>query len=389
MCQVCPHDYRAGKDNCARPKSQIRRLSRLCLVAAQQGSSAKIAHRKPVVNFDRVTLIKARNGLTMFDTASHLVPAPVVAVMMTLHANDRLDHFEEALRSLETQEGVGEIHIYLCCDGPLSAEQNTWLKSNAARFFTVLRNDNCLGLAASLNRLIDVLGPESFVFRMDGDDISHPARFATQISWLEANPELGLIGCQVMDIDDDGAPLAPRTYPQDAGRVRRLLTRLNPVLHPTFCMRRDVLESTKARYPDAYLTEDLAFLIRLSELGVQIGNCPQTLFSWRTGAAFFKRRSSFKRGWTEMRWYARAVYMQDGLLSAAYIYPLLRLTMRILPQSVLKRAYRTGMRSAVSQGKAPVGDTHVASEKRTFSKTERSDGSVASVSARSSVLRVD
>lgn len=289
----------------------------------------------------------------MFDISTSAYVLPQVAVMMTLHRGDRLDQFETALGSVEAQAGVAAVHVYLCCDGPLPVAHEDWLSANRDRFHCVIRNPRCLGLAESLNRLIDVLGEEPFVFRMDGDDVSHAGRFAAQIAYMNDHPTLGLVGCQVVDIDDDGTPLARRKYPVAQEDVVRSLTRVIPVLHPTFCMRRSILRDRKARYPAAYLTEDLAFLVRLSELGVQIGNCPQTLFSWRTGQGFYRRRTSVRRGLTEAKWYARAVYKQHGLLSAGYVYPMLRLGLRMMPASLMRLVYQSSLRSRISRTQGP------------------------------------
>lgn len=318
----------------------------------------------------------------MFDVIRSQTIQPVVAVLMTLHAADRLDLYEIALRSIETQSGVAAIHIYLWCDGPLTAEQEAWLLQNGDRFFWIERSSKCWGLASALNALIERLGDEEFVFRMDGDDISHPGRFLAQISYLYAHPQIGLVGCQVQDIDDEGLPLGPRNYPEDPADVAQALTRLIPVLHPTFCIRRSVFNLTTARFPMAYLTEDLGFLVRLSKAGVGIANLSETLFSWRTGAGFYKRRSSIRRGLAEFRWYARAVYHQHGLLSLTYIYPLLRLIMRGLPQSLLRRIYQSRLRSKIIDTAHKKG-RDVAHTDFTFPPP------IGSILARCSILRVE
>ncbi|MFE3836207.1 glycosyltransferase [Pseudogemmobacter sonorensis] len=268
-----------------------------------------------------------------------------VAVMTTLYRKDPLHHFELAIGSIEAQDIAAERRIYLCVDGPLPETHESWLAANAHRFHRILRNDSNIGLARSLNRLIDLLEDEELVFRMDGDDISLPSRFRKQAEMLRADPSLGLIGCQVVDIDDDGSPLQPRTYPTDAGQVRAMLTRANPILHPTFCFRRSVLREAKLRYPDAYLCEDLALLILVARRGIGLSNHPETLFQWRTGGNFFARRRDFRRGWTEMRWYLAALRDQGRLLSPGLVYPFARFAMRCMPLWMIRCLYRSGLRN--------------------------------------------
>lgn len=271
-----------------------------------------------------------------------------VAVLMTLHRGDDIALFELAMRSIETQRCDGVLtRIYLCVDGALRRRQRRWLVAHHARFHHIARHARAQGLAASLNRLINALGQERYVFRMDGDDISHPDRFATQIRYLEAHPDIALVGCQAMDIDGTGQPLAPRDYPSSHGQCRRALTRLNPVLHPTFCIRREVLRDPALRYPEAYLTEDLAFLVRLSAKRHAIANIPERLFFWRVTPSFFRRRHSLRRALVEMKWYAIAVYTQEGLLSRNYVYALARVMLRTSPVPVQKLIYASSLRAKI------------------------------------------
>lgn len=270
-----------------------------------------------------------------------------VAVLMTLYRSDPIDAFELALSSIETQTLASQILIYLCVDGQLPETHEGWLTQNIGRFHKILRNDVNMGLANSLNRLIEVLGDEEFVFRMDGDDISLPTRFERQIELMRTNPKLGLCGCQVVDIDDYGAEIGVRIYPTEPERARAQLGRNNPVLHPTYCIRRELLKNPTLRYPEAYLCEDLAFIILITENGYEISNHPETLFKWRMGPNFFARRRDLKRGWVEMNWYFRALRNQGKLASPRAIFPVLRFLMRLLPQALIVRIYNSPLRNAM------------------------------------------
>ncbi|NBN62395.1 glycosyltransferase [Pannonibacter tanglangensis] len=267
---------------------------------------------------------------------------------MTLYKSDDLAYFELALRSIENQTGLeGPIRIYICCDGPLPTAHSKWLDENRHRFYRVEKNEANLGLAASLNKLIEGLGDEDFVFRMDGDDISHSDRFIKQIGYMLKNPHIGLCGCFAWDIDEQGATVSTRDYPIGPDKCKKALRLMNPVLHPTFCIRREVLRDPQFRYPKAYLTEDLAFLIVLAEHGIGITNIPERLFSWRLGKGFFARRTSFKRALTELRWYSRGVRANDGVMTYRYIYPVIRFLLRILPAKAQKAIYASKARSTV------------------------------------------
>lgn len=283
-------------------------------------------------------------------------PAPTIAtsitsaVIMTLHRGDRLDLFDRALASLLAQRDMpGPLRIYLCCDGPLPATHEAWLVIHRAHFHRVLRSRQSEGLARALNRLIDVLEDEAFVFRMDGDDISLPTRCAEQIAYLRAHPDLGLVGCQAQDIDADGHIIAERRYPITPDACRTAVSAIMPVLHPTFCLRREILRDGALRYPDAHLSEDLAFLVVLMRRGVQVANLPRTLFQWRIGAGFFDRRRSLKRGLAELLWYNRAISLRHGWITSARLKPLARFGLRLLPRGVQRLIYRLPLRARLAR----------------------------------------
>lgn len=278
---------------------------------------------------------------------------PAVAVMITLYVSDRLDYFERALASVERQSCGHAIRVYLCCDGPLTQDQEAWLGANKDRFYVIIRNAKNLGLARALNKLIDRLEGETYVFRMDGDDISLPGRFATQIALMQSNPSIALVGCQAQDIDEADNVIAPRSYPTDPNAVRAALGKVTPVLHPSFCIRRAVLRDPKTRYPNAYLCEDLAFLITVAKHGGILANTPETLLQWRTGASFFQRRRDPKRGWAEMTWYLRGLRVNNRLFSRDLVYPFLRLMLRILPVGIVQLAYRSNLRNRVMGAPKP------------------------------------
>lgn len=271
---------------------------------------------------------------------------------MTIFVRDKLELFELALSSIEAQEKMNcKVNIYLCCDGELTYEQDVWLSNNSYRFYRIHKNLRNLGLAKSLNRLISILGDEVFVFRMDGDDISHPFRFSRQINWMRQNPRVALLGCQAWDIDENSNIIGIRDFPTNYEALRKTLVAVNPVLHPTYCIRRSIFGDPRVRYPEAYLTEDLAFIITLVGYGYIVENIPERLFFWRVSKNFFARRGSIRRAYTEFKWYMRAVKMLYGCFSFQLVFPFTRMALRMLPLGLSRLVYRSGMREIIARTK--------------------------------------
>ena len=66
-----------------------------------------------------------------------------------------------------------------------------------------LKNEVNMGVAATLNRGLAVAGGE-YIARMDADDISHPERFRKQARYLDAHPEVAVLGSNLECFNDDG-----------------------------------------------------------------------------------------------------------------------------------------------------------------------------------------
>jgi glycosyltransferase involved in cell wall biosynthesis len=71
--------------------------------------------------------------------------------------------------------------------------------------FRVIADGQRRGLAARLNQAIE-LARGRYLARMDADDIAYPERLERQLAFLEAHPEVDLLGTGMMVFADDGHP---------------------------------------------------------------------------------------------------------------------------------------------------------------------------------------
>lgn len=265
-----------------------------------------------------------------------------VAVLVCVHAGDTPALFDRALASIDGQDYAGgEVRIYLCVDGPVAPEIEDTIARHAPRLHRVVRNEANLGLARSLNRLLDVLGDEEFVFRMDSDDRSHARRISAQVAALQARDDVDILGTAIREVDPQGNVLRIVRYPERARDVRRFITRRNPLAHPTVCFRRRAIERFR-HYPEVALNQDWALWFECLRLGLGIASLPEPLVDMTVTEDFFRRRGP-RRAWDEFRILARGIRMTHGL-TWRYVFPVLRLAFRLLPRPVVRLLYGSRLR---------------------------------------------
>lgn len=261
---------------------------------------------------------------------------------MSVYERDDARLVEGALESIRRQDYAGgPVRLYLCVDGPLQPATAAVLEKRAGTIHKLLRNEVNQGLARSLNRLIDALEDEAFVFRMDSDDVSHAHRISAQVAALEAHPEVDIIGGSIREVDREGRLLRTVSYPQDRGEIRRFIARRNPLAHPTVCFRRRAI-ARFGRYPDVGLNQDWALWFECLALGLRLSNVADILVDMTVSDDFFRRRGA-GRALEEFRISCRGIRRLYGV-SWRYAYPAMRLAFRLLPQPLIRLAYRSGLR---------------------------------------------
>ena len=110
---------------------------------------------------------------------------------------------QEALDSLYAQT-FQDFEIILCDDGSKDNTYEVALENQRNHpNIVLLRNDQNLGLNATLNKCLAVVQGE-YIARMDGDDISLPTRFEKQVKFLDEHPDLSLVSSAMIMFDEQG-----------------------------------------------------------------------------------------------------------------------------------------------------------------------------------------
>jgi len=263
----------------------------------------------------------------------------ITAVIMSVYKNDKPDLLKRALTSVIKQTYPSEkVRIYLGIDGEIPQESESVIAGCDA-VYKCLRNEKNIGLGPTLNKLVNMLEDEAFVFRMDADDVSLPNRFEAQINYMLENTGVDILGTAIIEVSESGEELGRRTYPRE--NIKRYIARGAPVAHPTVCFRRKVFE--KINYSSTIrLNEDILLWFQALQNGFCIDNLPDAIYGFSVDGAFFKRRN-YKKSFGEFCIYMRGVWSLHKI-TWLYIFPLARLISRLLPEGMIKAAYRSRFR---------------------------------------------
>ena len=186
---------------------------------------------------------------------------------------------ESALRSIQAQT-VRDIRMIVVDDG--STDETAAIVSRLAAAddrIELVRQPNG-GIVDALNRgLAECRAP--LVARFDADDISYPERFAMQVAFLDAHPDVVAVGNAVRHIDERGLPTGTvSTFDTpDTSDALAAPSREPYVCHPFLMVRRNAVVAAGG-YHYAFHAEDTDLYWRLQERG-RLHNLPDVLGDYR------------------------------------------------------------------------------------------------------------
>ncbi len=186
-------------------------------------------------------------------------PGPLVSVLLAVSNGEQ--HLRAALESVLWQT-VSDLELIVVDDGSTDATPEVLAEVEDARL-RVLRNDERLGLATSLNRGLDEARGR-YVARLDADDIAFPRRLERQLQRMVSGSQVAVVGSAVLDLDASGRPGTLHLMPCGSVAVRWAALVGSPFFHPSVLVDREVLERHGLRYDPEYLeSEDYDLWTRL------------------------------------------------------------------------------------------------------------------------------
>ena len=214
---------------------------------------------------------------------------PLVSVIMPAF-NERPDMISDAIESIIKQVYTNfELHIF---DDSTNVDTKKAIDKfgEDARVF-IHRYPERVGFIKSLNLGLEA-AKGTYIARMDGDDFSHPDRFAKEVSYLNSHPEVAVVGGQMNIMDENGIITSFRSYPLGGFKLYMFSCVRNPLAHPTVMMRRELIDKGYRYDESLKMSEDLDFWLRLMNDGYKLANIPDTILNYRVMGNFLEKRSS-------------------------------------------------------------------------------------------------
>lgn len=214
-------------------------------------------------------------------------PRPFVSVVMATH--NAMPYLPLAIDSI-LQQSYDHFE-FIIIDDASSDDSAAYLSGVRDPRVRVIPNERNLGPAASVNRgLSEAQG--DLIARMDADDICAPERLRLQVDFLDAHPEVGVVGSHFTLMSADGGRRRKVIVARRDDVLRFRLLYTFPMCNPSMMIRRRILTEHGLAYdPSLRMNEDYAFLIALSQR-TQMANLPDYLLHFRKHGASLTSRNA-------------------------------------------------------------------------------------------------
>ena len=271
-------------------------------------------------------------------------------VLLSLYYKEQATYFNEALKSIWTNQSVKPSEIILVLDGPIGNELEQciveWQAVIGAHLIIIPIPQN-VGLGKALNEGLKYC-THDWVFRMDTDDICKPDRFEKQIQFIQKNPEVALFGGQILEFNkciEDADAI--KSVPTTSEAIKKFSLSRCPFNHMTVAYRKKVILELGGYQHHLYM-EDYNLWLRVIGNGFNVANLPDVLLYARVGNGMHSRRKGLQYVQSEKQLLQlkKKLHLQHPI--KANILFIIRASIRLLPTNTLSFIYNKILRKKLS-----------------------------------------
>lgn len=218
------------------------------------------------------------------------------SVLMSVYKNDNPIHFRQSLESVSTMQTVKPNQIVIVQDGPVSNEINSIIKDVEIQFteieFTILRKEKQQGLAAALNDGLEKCKYE-YIARMDADDVAVENRFELQITELDNNKQIDILGGYIAEFDNNPDILGSiRKVGLTQEEILKMAKHRCPFNHMTVIYKKSKVLQCGGYNTEFGKLEDYKLWVDMIKNNCICQNLPCVLIKMRVGNGMIQRRSN-------------------------------------------------------------------------------------------------
>jgi glycosyltransferase involved in cell wall biosynthesis len=258
---------------------------------------------------------------TQLSCLKRSVRPPRVTVLMPVYNAERF--LRQAVHSILSQT-FDDLELLAVDDGSTDSSLSIIEGYGDPRIRVVGTSRN-LGHTHALNRGLRECRGE-LIARMDADDVSLPTRLERQVAFMQANPNVALVGTWAELIDEHGRVFHEVKLPCDPVEVRRTLISGNCFYHSSVMFRRDAVIASGSYRLD--YSEDYDLWLRLAARH-EVANIPEVLLRYRVHGeqvslkkfrtqrrAGLKAREAMIPLWREKGWLTNGRLPINGFLAS-------------------------------------------------------------------------
>lgn len=265
----------------------------------------------------------------------------IIAVAMSVYKSDNVEQTYKSIESILTQT-VYDFDLYISVDGYVDFDLRYLLihYSKQPNVYVYFHSKN-KGLATRLNEIIDIVSTSysyQYLARMDSDDISISNRFSKQLDFLVKNPEVSVVGSDVIEISNSGHQLFYKKMDAQHETITRNIIKKCPFNHPSVMFRMSIFEEGFRYKSELKNTQDYYLWVDLVAAGKTFANINEPLLKFRVDDDFHSRRG-FDKAMNDLNSRIYAFKHLDVLTLSNVVHTIKLFLLRLAPSFIKKWAY--------------------------------------------------
>ena len=218
------------------------------------------------------------------------------SILMSIYHKESPQYFEACMRSIWHEQSLKPNEIVLVKDGPLPAALEAIIEkwqSELNEVLVVVSLEKNVGLGKALNIGLSNCSNE-WIFRMDTDDICKPDRFEKQIQFIQSNPNVVVVGGQILEFDHTPNDMSViKTVPTTHEDIKKFAQKRCPFNHMTVAYKKSVITELGG-YQHHLFMEDYNLWLRVIGAGYKVANLPDVILYARVGNGMHARRKGYQ-----------------------------------------------------------------------------------------------